>query len=265
MRIAKSLSDSATLDQSSEQSSLPAVAVQRVQPRDIWRSYDNSDQWLTFNLGSQQSFDFVAVLYHNCDQNCLWRIRTANTEANLTASPTYDSTASVASPQVADIAMRNAGETDTYARFHAIKDIGSQTNQWVRLDFETLTGITELEIGRVMICSTLQQAPAYNWQLVPQQDAFVIPTVSGLWTHAGRKYRTVSWSYPALTDVQAFRDAGVLDAVGHSLPLVACVDEADSDRQTDYTFYGVIENVSNTYLLADANLKQYTFREFERP
>jgi hypothetical protein len=263
MIIGKSISDSATLSVSSQIGTLPGVAVQRVQPRDIWRSYDNADQNIVFDLSTITNFNCVAVLYHNGDTTAMWRIRTADTEPNLTASPTYDSATS--SPLAADIPMRQTGEDDRYARFHSVKNIGSQSNRWVRIDFQSLSGMLRLDVGRVMICDALVLAPSFNWQLLPTEDAIVIPTVSGMWTSKGRRRREISWTYPGMTDAQGYADSGEIDQIAHSEPVVASVIETDANRQTDFTFYGVISGVSAIYQIGDAIRKQYQLSELERP
>lgn len=256
MKLGISLSDSATLTASSELSRLPAIAIQRTQPRDIWRSYDNTDQNLVFDFGSVTSFNFVAVLYHNVDENGLWRIRSADTEANLTAAPTYDSST---------MAMRNSGDDGRFDRFHCVKDTGAQSNRWVRLDFTTLTGVSNLNVGRVMICNALDLAPAYDWQIIPLEDALVIPTISSLWINKGRRRRELSWTYPGMTDTQAFATSGDIDQIAFSTGIVAAVDEAQAARATDWTLYGTISNVSNIYHFANINRKQYQLIEYERP
>jgi hypothetical protein len=234
---------------------LPAAAVQRTQPRDIWRSTSNADQNLIFDLSTATAFNFVAVLYHNADASALWRIRSANTLINLTASPSYDSST---------MSMRNAGDDDRFSRFHSVQNTGSQSNRYVRLDFTTLSGMTTLDVGRVIIANGLDKAPAFGWSYSVAEDSEPLPTAGGMWRRAGRKSRRISWEYPALTDAQAFQTAGELDNL-LSTPVVASVIETDSNRDTDWTVYGYLEELSSQYVLSGFHLRSYTLTEMERP
>lgn len=256
MILGKSISDTATIAASSQNANLPAVAVQRYQPRDIWRTFNNDDQYITFNLGSPKAFNAVACLYNNADESALWRIRTADTNANLTASPTYDSST---------ISMRNSGDDDEYSRFHSVKNVGSLTNQWIRLDFTMLTGMTTLDIGRIMVMNAFTKAIAYDWQQTALEDAYIIPTISGMWSHAGRRRREISATYLNLSNDQSFTTMSGLEYRSFSSPICMSIDETQASRQTDWTYYGVISSASNVYHFSDLNMKQITFIEFERP
>jgi hypothetical protein len=255
MILGQSISDAATLTASSEIGTLPGAAVQRVQPRDIWRSTSNADQNLVLDLGAVSNFNFVAVLYHNADASALWRIRTADTEAGLTSAPDYDSST---------MSMRSSGDEDRYGRFHSIKSTSAQSNRWVRLDFTTLSGMSTLDVGRVIVANGLDKAPAYGWNYNVTEETEPIATAGGLWARAGRKYRSISWSYPALTDAQAFETAGEIDN-NLRAPVVVSIIETDASRQTDWTFYGYLQNITSQYVLAGFNLRTYNLIEMERP
>jgi hypothetical protein len=106
---------------------------------------------------------------------------------------------------------------------------------------------------------------AYNFNYSVEEDAVFTPTAGGLWTQTGRKYRTVTWTVPDITEPTDGALAGYADQKLTSTPVVICLKEDESNYQTDWTFYGVIESVSNTYVLPNVSARTYTLIEMERP
>jgi hypothetical protein len=256
MIFGRSVSDSAVLTASSEIESLPAAAVQRREPRDIWRSTDNANQNLIFDLGAATAFSAVAVLYHNADTSALWRVRTATTQINLTASPTYDS---------GTMSMASGTQAQRFGRGHSVKEGVTGNVRWVRLDFTTLSGITTLDVGRVMIIDNFADSPSYEWSMSMVHDAEPIATVSSLFGRTGRKYRTLTWSYPPIVDASAYASLGEIDE-NMDEPVCAAITEASpDDRATDWTVYGYLEESTSNYLYTNQNLRTFTVIEAERP
>jgi hypothetical protein len=256
MIFGKSISDAATLLASSEVQSLPGIAVQRREPRDIWRSTDNANQNLIFDLGSASAFSAVAVLYHNADTSALWRVRTATTKINLTASPTYDS---------GTMSMVSGTQAQRFGRGHSVKEGITGNVQWLRIDFTVLSGITTLDVGRVMIIDNFADSPSYQWTMSIVHEAEPIATVAGLFGRTGRKYRTLSWSYPPLIDASAYASLGEIDDNMNEPVCAAITEAAPDDRATDWTVYGYLEESTVNYLYTNQNSRTFTVIEVERP
>lgn len=140
------LTDAAALTGSAVATAGPLVNLQRDQPTDVAR-FSSLAPYLVIDLGAVTAFNLIALLFTNLQQAATWRIRTADTEANLTASPTYDSTAVTASPW------------DTAAdRRHAFKFLAAGwSNRWLRIDLDD-TGNADgvIDIGRLCIANAYQ-------------------------------------------------------------------------------------------------------------
>lgn len=250
------VSDSATLTAENELASMPGSNTQTTQPRSVWRTSDNTSTNLVYDLGSSEALNIFAVMYHNADASALWRVRTATSEANLTSSPTHDS---------GTLSMRSAADSDVYTRFHSVYAT-SQTNRWVRLDFTSMSGMSYLQVGRVVMGNALDLAPRYEFTIQPREQVQLVQTLGALYANSGRQYRVLNFIYPGMTGTQAYATAGEIDRVcGGSSPCVAIIDETDSNRQIDWTFYGFLSNLSSTYHYTDVIERQYELQELERP
>lgn len=261
MIFLRSLSDDATLTYSSQVETLPAAAVQRTQPRDLWRSTDNANQFLIFDFGVSTFFDSAAVLYHNATGtgNELWRVRTSLTDPNVTTSLVYDSST-----------MQMIDSTRPYERFtrmHSVHEWSASLNdaRYCRIDFTSLSNLTQFDVGRVMIGAGVLDSPSYGFQITSAPASIPVPTRSGLWRRADRKFRTMSFNYPALTDEQAWVYHGELENAS-STPLCASITEQHTNtRTTDWTIYGYLAETTTQYLFPNINVKNYVIEEMERP
>lgn len=257
MILGKSRSDDAVLTFSSERETLPASSVQRPQPREIWRSFDNSDQHLIFDFGVSGTLNCAAVLYHNGDASAQWRIRVAATEGLLISSPDYDSGL---------LNMRRGSTlTDRYERFHSVHPFTVADRRWARIDFTSLSGMTTLDVGRVMFMDAMTNSAAYGFTYSVGQDVEPIATVGALWTRSGRKFRTVQFSYPVLSDDDAWRRQGVFEEDIHNPVLMSITENHTGEREVDWTFYGYLSDVTNNYVYRNINQRTYTMNEIERP
>lgn len=144
------LSDAATVTASHAASAGPVINLQREQPRDIWES-TSLTPYLVIDLGAVTAFNLIALLFTNAQQTDTWRIRTADTEANLTAAPTYDSGTVDFSPQAT-----------AYDRRHGfLWRSAGWTNRWVRIDIDS-TGNADgvFDAGRLCVANAWQ--PSIN-------------------------------------------------------------------------------------------------------
>lgn len=119
------LSDAATVSASTELAAATAANLLLMQPTDLWQS-TNLAPYLEIDLGSPVSFNLIAVLFTNMTDTSSWRIRVANSQANLTASPLHDTT-------MVSFAPWTSATVQT--RRHGYKYIdGGWTAQWIRID-----------------------------------------------------------------------------------------------------------------------------------
>lgn len=71
----------------------PAENLLKMQPLDFCQVPYQVSYWtanVVINFGGPVDINFVGLLYTNFGDNATWRIRLADTEANLTAAPSYD-------------------------------------------------------------------------------------------------------------------------------------------------------------------------------
>lgn len=147
------LSDAATITASHAVAAGPISNVQRMQPTDTWES-QNLTPFVVVYLGAVTSFNLIAVLFTNARQTDTWRIRTANTEANLTAAPTYDSAAVTFSPWNTRASRRHG------FKFNA----AGWSNSWIRIDFDS-TGNPNgvFNVGRLYVANAYQPVRNYGY------------------------------------------------------------------------------------------------------
>lgn len=146
-------SDAATIVTSTnEMTGFEATKLQIMQPTDFWQSQDLSSIAIEFDIGSVQPFNLIAWLYHNLRPGTgTIRTRTADTQGNLTASPTLDTGA---------LGAVAAGGDTTWTRRHFVYwASGGVSNRWVRFDLaDPGHPYGMLRAGRVVIANAWQSS-----------------------------------------------------------------------------------------------------------
>lgn len=148
--------DAATLEDSSAvAANYPLSNLLTIQPGEKTRFSDPSAAYVVVDLGAARAVDFVALIAHNASASGTWRVRGATSEANLTASPGYDSTAGV------DL-WPSSGKPDADVQ-HSFLRLGSaQTYRWWRVDVADAGNADGyFQLGRLMIAGAW--APSVNY------------------------------------------------------------------------------------------------------
>ena len=144
------LIDAATVTCATATSAGPTVNMQREQPRDIMRS-STVTPTIKVDFGAVTAFNLIALLFTNAQQTDTWRIRTADTEADLTASPTYDS-------QVGGTDIDFSPQDTVYSRRHGfLWRSAGWSNRWIQIDIDS-TGNADgvFDCGRLCIDNAWQ-------------------------------------------------------------------------------------------------------------
>jgi len=139
------LTDAATvtLTANNEDALFPASKMLTLQPRDAHRTSGLSNIYYVIDLGSVQAFNLISLIATNAAASDTWRIRTADTEANLTASPTHDSTA---------ITLRASSNMTSFSRWPGYYYVSAGlTNRWVRIDVTSTAADGYFSAGRLRI------------------------------------------------------------------------------------------------------------------
>ena len=157
-------SDEAVIDEvSSEVSGFPASQLQTPQPSDYWEAA-GGNVVLVLDRGSEQAFNVVSLLYTNAPADTVWRIRAANTKAELTKLSTIVDTGYVP--------FRVPGDDDTWDNHHGLRYVeGGAVARWLRIDiaigatldtnmvgqqYSLAGGGTTFEAGRLVVGNLFQ-------------------------------------------------------------------------------------------------------------
>ena len=141
------LSDAATLSADDETTAGPVTNLQKMQRTDVWES-ESTTAYLVIDLGAVTTFNVIALLSMNAVVTDTWRIRTANTEVDLTGDPAQDTTATALTDMSPD------GDI-----FHWIT--AGWSNRWVRIDMATAS--SPFMAGRVYVANALEFAVNYQY------------------------------------------------------------------------------------------------------
>lgn len=212
-------SDAATVTASSEETDYPVTQLQVQQPRDYFRSSGNTDFFLTVDLGTAVAVNVIALLYTNADSSTQWRIRGATSEANLTASPGYDSTVEDHWPDA---------DLSTWDRTHAVKLLATpQSYRWWRIDISGLSGLSYYQAGRLYIDA------AFN----PARTVDIGATIGGIdmslraesqgatFLRQRKQKRTLEVSLSVRTESEAYNDhLDLRRRIGLGGDLLVCLD-----------------------------------------
>lgn len=137
--------DNATIDSvSSEETNAPSSELQTMYLSDIWQTTSASSQFVIFDRGEAKLMTFFALWAHNGTSSGTWRVRTADTEANLTSAPDHDS---------GSLSLLASPGINQWFRKHAMYHVpAGVTNRWCRIDIDDPTNPDGFFVcGRVTI------------------------------------------------------------------------------------------------------------------
>jgi hypothetical protein len=145
----------------------------RQQPTDRFRSTVIANTYAEIDLGQSLSMDFVTIMFTNVSSTAVWRYRIASSQANLTASPVYDSRTYWPSDKEcwhSNTAMDTAAvDLSSWQRTHAFHDIegdvgSAVTNRYVRIDvYDSSNQDGYIDIGRFYTGLKYQPGWNINW------------------------------------------------------------------------------------------------------
>lgn len=227
------ISDAGTVSASSSAAAGPAANLLLMQPTDLWQSTDLAP-YLEIDLGTVKDFDLIALLFTNMTAAAQWRVRTANSQANLTASPTYDSGVVTFCPW----------STEQDRRHGFVFNSAGWSNQWVRIDLADPTnpeGV--ISAGRLYVADSY--LPSFNYVAL---DVGFIDTSTRARTTAGNTIPNRQGIIPTLSfdidldDEQEFY-AGTIAIQrrrGAARDVLAIIDPDDAVLAHDMIHYGLL-------------------------
>jgi hypothetical protein len=261
---------SAVLESSQSAARMPASNLFKSQPTDRWRSI-NLTAYVEGKFDQSYGIDFVAPLFANVSSSATWRWRQASSQANLTASPSYDS-GSVDFPL-----NKSLVNYDDWLRIHSFIDLnthtpsvgsqGLQTTQYWRLDVSDGSNPDEyIDIGRLYAAARYQ--PSNNFDFGHSLPMFVeesrsIESEGGLEKSVIRPRRRQSRFVLKLTSEQeVFENMFEIGRMRGTSKDILVVPSPDSTWAHHYMIYGkMIESAQLVSVTHGIYEVSFTIRE----
>lgn len=234
------LSDAATLTAGSEASDLPATNLQKMQPSSLWRATDLGNSYLVVDLGEFQSINLLALLYTNASSGATVRVRGADTEAELTSSPGYDSGS-------VDHWPATGMESWDYTHFLYFPS-SAQTYRWWRFDISDANNPDGFyQAGRLYIADAFAPAlgPRYGFN-VRYRDGQVRSTALGnqIYPQQRNVGRVLNASLRWNSEADFWREFSRLQRMrGTARDVLFVALETNTDRLMDWSAMGVFTDL----------------------
>lgn len=236
--VSPHLSDAATITAINEATSLEASNLQILDPTEKWRTTSLSNMYVVLQFPAAVSLDFILALYTNATSNTTWRIRAAASEANLTASPSYDSGNITFWPNGSDLSQ--------FTETHGWKVLTTpQSYVWWRIDFTDATHPDGyFEVGRLMLGKGFSPAIdiPVGWEVTParEESTLVRSAGGGSVVRQSPRFRDLSFTWTKLTKTEAFGTlAELARQVGMSTDVAAFVDADEATYPMDMMSSGL--------------------------
>ena len=224
------LSDAATLYAGSQVASLPAANLQSPALTEKWRT--NGNLSLEVDLGAARPVNLVALLGTNALSTTQYRVRAADTQAALIASPGYDAGTLSHWPQA------NLGD---WAETHLIHWLATaRSYRWWRIDL-TDAALPYYQAGRLYIASAWQPAVNVSWGA---EQAWVNPSTATrslggqVWIDARPAYRRQRLVLEWLTEAEAYAGLAPLQRLRAGRKDVLVLPDPEGPHLQERSVYG---------------------------
>lgn len=232
--------DAATVTCATATAAGPVVNLQRDQPTDILRS-STVTPTIKIDLGAVTSFNLIALLFTNAQSTDTWRIRTADTEANLTAAPTYDSAS-----------IDFSSQATTYSRRHGfLWRSAGWSNRWIQIDIDS-TGNADgwFDAGRLCVDNAYQPTRnasygiAYGFIDTSQRDR---STAGNTIVNRQGIIPTLAFDIRLDNEAEFYANTFQIQQVcGGSRPVFVLVDPDHATLAHDKGYYGLLSPTART-------------------
>ena len=221
---------------------LPVTNLQNAQLGTVTRWTSLAGMGVEIDLGSAKAINLIAALSHNGTSAATWRIRGATSQANLTASPGYDSGTISMWPVT--------GKPSLTGYLSSLKFLAAaQTFRWWRIDFtDAANPDGYLDVGRVYVDAAFQPSRnlSYGWRILPIDPSIKLETLGGQSFVTARPIkRMLSMRLPALTENEAMGKVLALQrALGIQRDALAIRDPDATTWLQEQMIYGRLQNLS---------------------
>lgn len=188
--LSSKLSDVSAISASSAVTNAVATNVLLARPRLYWRSTTSTPS-LEGDFGLTRTVDTLVVGFANAKLGDTLRLRLATSQANLTASPGYDSTPFAFWP--------TGGDLSAYSKVHRVFTFTDKSFRWWRVDFgfgSNSDGYAQA--GRVMLGKRIEPAVSVGpqWSLGASEGVAETTDLGGEESPrimGSRRSMTVTW------------------------------------------------------------------------
>lgn len=232
-------SDSATIvTTGNEDAAAPAANLQTLQPTHAYQSVDLTGLVLELDRGAAEPFNLVALLFANITAAGTWRVRAADTKANLTAGPGYDS---------GTIGFWASPGLDQWTRTHSLLWIpAGVTERWLRIDIaDGANPDGYINAGRLYVSNAFQPTEGFNWgkpiSLVPAEQLRAKPGEPPI-ANTGDNVPVADFTLSWLTEAEAEAGVDRLERFhqGRKDVLVCFNPDPASSRRSQDMIYGIL-------------------------
>ena len=259
-------SDGGTLFASSAALGAPVTNLFDDQPRTVWKTTAKTAQFVELDFGSGRTFDQVYLGFTNFTPTATARIRTANTQGDLTALPDFDS------GSISAISEANPADFPLPRGHFFVPLSPSETNRWIRIDLDDSANANAfLTVGRMMV--GLAWTPSENVKLEMGYSLGVVDD-SPRQIRRDRGIVVDSRTKPARfvgtiisrggldvdSEPEIFDQLDeILRARGGDKPILFALEPLNVNRQQKKLFYGLAESRLLQSTLATGSIKRYKY------
>lgn len=248
--LARTLADAGTITAGNAEADFPVTNLLDRQPSKIWRTTSLSNTYFEIDLASATSINFVYLGYTNLTESATWQVRGATSQANLTASPGYNSGAVSFWPQT------GLDDWDFTSAFIDLID-SAQSYRWWRVDLSDGSNpAAYVEAGRLMLGGAFRFEKNLKFdngvQWLPARPDSARALSGAQYVEVGNVYRKVDFRVENWTQTAAFRDLFDLQRRnGIAEPVVYVRDSAATTEIMEHLIYGTFSELGrmeNPYL-----------------
>lgn len=257
------LSDNSVISSSSSVSNMTANNLLKARPKLFWRS-SGATAYVEGNLGDARSLDTLVMGCTNSRAGATadtFRLRLATTQANLTASPGFDS----ATLNPGGVRMWPTGsDLSPYLLPHRVWTFAEQTYQWFRIDFDFSTNIFGyVQIARIIIGKRIEPTVSVQsgWEIGGNED--VIESISMGNEETSRivgvkRSHTVVWHNLSESERESIYT--LLLERGSAKDLVVAIEDSEGLYPMSRAFIGRVKRAFSfkQTMLAGSNIHYYT-------
>jgi len=211
----------ATITSSSEATGFPDTNTQHRWQTYCWQTTDDTAEWIKVDLTTAQNIKALVINNHNFTGAATLKIQAHADDAHWGA-PDLDDTLAITDGKVVKFWSSN------------------QSYRWWRISIEDAANPdTYIKIGHVFLGSYFEPAVNYQHRTVTLTDPSIVKMSTGGQISVNEKthYKTISYSFPSLTEAEVVTLKSIFDEVGISKCWYICQNAGHSDGAYTVTFY----------------------------